>query len=410
MFVIYDNQKHRVPIKIWLDKFDDMEDSCFDQAELVAQHPAIFHHLALMPDCHTGYALPIGGVCAFEKAISPMYVGVDIGCGMGAVRTNIRVEDADTDLIRHIIDHLKKLVPVGEGHSHQEYQEWNIGFGSYLEGLPEEPGWMDDHTWQLAQKNLGTLGGGNHFCQLSTGDDGYVWLMLHSGSRNLGYRIAQYHHDVAMKLCGRWHSAVADLKAGAFLPSESEEGQSYLRDMQFAMDYARENRARMMAAFELSVLQFVHSAEFPEEYNVHHNFASLENHFGQNVWVHRKGATSAKKDEMGIIPGSMGTSSYIVRGLGSTDSYFSCSHGAGRAMGRNDASRRLTKEDCDKAMEGIVFDGFGKAKGKKTQKEGILYDLGEAPAAYKDIDRVMKAQADLVEPVVRLVPLGVLKG
>jgi len=409
MFVIYDDKKNKVPIKVWLDDKKDVEDSCLAQAEMVSNHPAIFHHLALMPDTHTGYALPIGGVCALDRAISPYFVGVDIGCGMGAVRTNLCVDDVSTEQIRMILDHMKKLVPVGEGHAHQKAQEWDEGFLGYLRNVEKDPDWLDDHTWQLAEKNLGTLGGGNHFIEVQRSDMGDIWLMIHSGSRNLGYKIAQYYHKLAVGFCEQWHSAIVD-STQAFLPADSYFGENYLRDMKFAMAYAKENRRRIMAAFKLSVLQFFHDAEFVEEINIHHNFASLENHYGKNVWIHRKGATSAKKGELGIIPGSMGTKSYIVEGKGNPESYCSCSHGAGRKMGRNDASRRLDKKDCDAAMSGIVFDGFGKAKGKKMQKEGIQFDLGEAPQAYKDIVTVIRNEADLITPVRELTPLGVLKG
>ena len=182
--------------------------------------------------------------------------------------------------------------------------------------------------------------------------------------------------------------------------------------MNFALAYARENRHRMMAAFKDVIATFLPGIGFPEEINIHHNYAAVEEHFGKRVWIHRKGATSARTGELGIIPGSMGTSSYIVRGLGNPDSFGSCSHGAGRCMGRAEASRRLSLEQCDQAMEGIVYDRWHKASGGGRRKaaKGTSYDFGEAPQAYKDIDTVIANQRDLVEPLVKLRPLGVVKG
>jgi len=181
--------------------------------------------------------------------------------------------------------------------------------------------------------------------------------------------------------------------------------------MNFALAYARENRARMMAVFKAVMAEVLPGIEFLEEINIHHNYAAIENHFGRNVWVHRKGATSAKKGELGIIPGSMGTPSYIVRGLGNPESFTSCSHGAGRRMGRMEASRRLTLEECERAMDGIVYDRWHKVRGGSRRKaKGGEFDFGEAPQAYKDIDSVIGNQRDLVDLVVKLRPLGVIKG
>ena len=265
--------------------------------------------------------------------------------------------------------------------------------------------------------NLGTLGGGNHFIELqkTTSLDGSgdpaggakVWLMIHSGSRNLGKRIEEHYHRIANRLCTHFRVPLADPDL-AFLPMAEEDGQNYFTDMLFALRYAKENRRRMMEAMKETVAEFVPEADFVRTIDIHHNYAACEEHFGRKVFVHRKGATSAKLDEIGIIPGSMGTASYVVRGLGNPDSFTSCSHGAGRRMSRVAASTTLTVEECDKAMDGIVcerwhkYRGFGKAKGR--------LDLSEAPQAYKDIEEVIASERDLVEPVVRLVPLASLKG
>jgi tRNA-splicing ligase RtcB len=326
---------------------------------------------------------------------------------MGAVQTDLRADAITAEQIEKILHSVKRSVPVGEGRAHGHRQQWEV----LDERDGDRPGGIDAHAWNLAYCNLGTLGGGNHFIEMQKGDDGFVWLMLHSGSRNLGYRIAEHYHKTALRLNEQWKAAIPDSQL-AFLPADSAQGQAYIRDMNFALDYARENRRRMMEALKREVLYVMPNVTFTREVNIHHNYAALENHFGRNVWVHRKGATSAKAGETGIIPGSMGTASYIVEGLGNPESYMSCSHGAGRRMGRAEACRQLSKEACDKAMEGIVFDGFRTAKGKfgRDPSRGAVYDLEEAPAAYKDIEDVIDSELDLIKPIVKLRPLGVVKG
>ena len=393
-----------VPVKSWC---KEVEDGALKQAANLAQHPAIFKHVALMPDCHVGYGMPIGGVIACDGVVIPNAVGVDIGCGMVAVETNldaaIFVNLADR---RSVLNRVKELIPVGEGAAHKEVQAWS-GFEKYLDN-DQVP--SDKWPSKLDRKNLGTLGGGNHFIELQADENNKIWLMIHSGSRNLGYKIASYYHKLALELNEKFHSKLP-CKDLAFLPVKSSEGQAYIRDMNFALDYALENRKRMMGNFRLAVKEFASDVEFLREVNIHHNYAAREEHFGNEVWVHRKGATSAKKAEVGIIPGSMGTSSYIVKGLGNVESFTSCSHGAGRVMGRSEASRKLTVEECDKAMEGIVFDRWSKFKTKWKRKSNTnLRDLSEAPLAYKDIDEVIASELDLIEVLVKLRPLGVVKG
>lgn len=381
----------RLPIRSWCDR---VEKGALEQAANLANHPRVFSHVALMPDCHVGYGMPIGGVVACEDAIIPNAVGVDIGCGMCAVQTSCPAADASRDKIRRCLDEIERVVPVGEGHGHRDRQQW--------EHFNELPGWLDARTRELAFRNLGSLGGGNHFIEMQAGDDGLLWLMLHSGSRNLGYRIAEHHHRIAMKN----HPELGDL---AFLDAESDEGKSYILEMNLALAYALENRARMMRVFKEVVSRTFGGIEYLREINIHHNYAAQEAHFGKTVWVHRKGATSAKNGEEGIIPGSMGTHSYIVRGRGNPDSFLSCPHGAGRKMGRMAASRLLSREECDKAMKGVVYSGWHGFKGGGRKMKGLL-DLSEAPQAYKDIDAVLAASSDLAEPLARLRPLGVVKG
>ena len=400
-----------MPVKSWC---ENCEEGARKQAANLARHPALVHHVALMPDAHQGYGMPIGGVVAADGAVIPAAVGVDIGCGMVATETDIPAERfADMAFRREFQEKLKARIPVGEGVSHKEAQDWE-GFEEYTANNG-----MRSDLWpsKLDRMNLGTLGGGNHFVELqkSTALDGSgepeggakVWLMIHSGSRNLGKRIEEHYHRIADRLCTRFRVPLPD-KDLAFLPIEEEDGHHYFTDMLFALRYAKENRRRMMAAMMETVAELVPEAGFVRTIDIHHNYAAFEEHFGRKVCVHRKGATSAKLDEIGIIPGSMGTASYIVRGLGNPDSFMSCSHGAGRRMSRVAASTTLTVEECDRAMDGIVcerwhkYHGYGKAKGQ--------LDLSEAPQAYKDIEDVIASERDLVEPLVRLVPLASLKG
>lgn len=401
----------RIPVKSWC---ENCEEGAVQQAANLAKHPVLFSHVALMPDAHQGYGMPIGGVVAAEQAVIPAAVGVDIGCGMIAVETDIPAEHfAEMSFRRAFQERLKERVPVGDGVSHQTTQDWE-GFEAYTANNS-----MRADLWpsKLDRKNLGTLGGGNHFIELqkTTALDGQgepeggskIWLMIHSGSRNLGKRIEEHYHRIATRLCTRFHVPLADPDL-AFLPIEEAEGHRYFTDMLFALRYAKENRRRMMEVMKETLVEFVPEVNFIQTIDIHHNYAAFEEHFGKKVCVHRKGATSAKLDEIGIIPGSMGAASYIVRGLGNPQSFMSCSHGAGRKMSRISASRNLTVEECDKAMEGIVcerwhaYKGYGKAKG--------CLDLSEAPQAYKDIEEVISAETDLVEPLVRLVPLASLKG
>ena len=402
---------YAMPVKSWC---ADCEEGAVRQAVNLAHHPALVHHVALMPDAHQGYGMPIGGVVAADNAVIPAAVGVDIGCGMIATETDVPAEVfAEMSFRRAFQEKLKERIPVGEGESHRVTQDWE-GFEEYT-----AHNGMRSSLWpsKLDRMNLGTLGGGNHFIELQkttalggSGDPeggAKTWLMIHSGSRNLGKRVEEHYHRIASRMCARFRVALPD-KDLAFLPIEEQAGHDYFTDMLFALRYAKENRRRMMEAMKETLAEFVPSANFVRTIDIHHNYAAFEEHFGKKVCVHRKGATSAKLDEIGIIPGSMGTASYVVRGLGNPESFMSCSHGAGRRMSRIAASTTLTVEECDQAMDGIVcerwhkYKGFGKAKGK--------LDLSEAPQAYKDIEDVIASELDLVEPLVRLVPLASLKG
>ncbi|MBQ9786822.1 MAG: RtcB family protein, partial [Lentisphaeria bacterium] len=381
----------------------DIEDTAMAQAENLARHPALRHHVALMPDCHCGIGMPIGGVIAAKDAVIPAAVGVDIGCGMIAVETDIPAERlADMRFRRAIHSRIRELIPVGEGKMHKDPQEWD-GFEEYI----DTKGVDAQFIISLDRHNLGTLGGGNHFIEIQKSDSNFVWIMIHSGSRNLGKRIEEVYQEKAMQLCERFYTPLPTSNL-AFLPIQDEAGHNYFRDMNFALKYAFENRQRMMAKCKDVIAEFVPEVNFIREVNIHHNYAAFEEHFGETLCIHRKGATSAKLDEIGIIPGSMGTASYIVRGLGNPASFMSCSHGAGRRMSRTVACNTLTAAECDEAMKGIVCDHWHPVT--RYGKGKTVLDLSEAPQAYKDIEDVISAERDLVEVQVRLTPLAVVKG
>ncbi|MBU0479167.1 RtcB family protein [bacterium] len=383
------NSNYRLPIKSWC---RDIEEEAMTQAGNLSEHPRTFHHVALMPDCHVGYGMPIGGVIACSDAVIPNAVGVDIGCGMCAVKTTYNTSEVSERAVKDIIYKLRSIIPVGFLH-HKKGQSWP-GFNQ----APDIP--VIRRELESAKRQLGTLGGGNHFIEIQSGSDGFIWLMLHSGSRNFGYKVAKEYNAVAQRICNREHfNGQKDL---SFLSIGTRGAEEYIEAMKYALAFAQENRRLMMAHFKAAAREILHCG-FDEEINIHHNFAAMETHFGRSVWIHRKGATQAKKGQMGIIPGSMGTTSYIVRGLGNSESFMSCSHGAGRCMSRTKFNRIHSVEECNKAMHGIVY-----AQWSKDRRDNI--DLSEAPQAYKDIDAVIESQSDLVEVIVKLRPLGVIKG
>ena len=385
------------PIKSWC---EGIEETALKQAKNLANHPCTFKHVAVMPDCHPGYGMPIGGVVAFENAVCPNAVGADIGCGMVAVRTGYHAKNLTPEIILEILLQVKRDVPVGFDH-HKEDVIWD-GF-DYAPDIP-----IIQQELNSARRQLGTLGGGNHFIEIQAAGDQRVWLMIHAGSRNFGFKIAKEYIRKAEKLCEMWHSELPPGEGEdnlAFLPIGSREAKDYITAMISALAFAERNRVIIMGAFKNAVsskLGPLMGREWEKPINIHHNFAAMENHFGKNVWVHRKGATSAREGQLGIIPGSMGTPSYIVRGKGNPESFMSCSHGAGRVGGRKEFTRTHTVEECDADMKGIVFLGWSKDRKGNP-------DLSEAPKAYKDIESVIEAQADLVEIVAKLHPLGVLK-
>lgn len=380
-------EKH--PIKLWL---NDIEDGALAQARNVANLPFLFKHLAIMPDAHQGYGMPIGGVAALEGYISPNMVGVDIGCGMIAAQTSIT--EIDVESLKKILGGIREVVPVGFSH-HSEAQDES--FMPYADSLKQKGGEIVAQQYKNALTQIGTLGGGNHFIEIQKDQEGFIWVMIHSGSRNIGFKVANYYNKKAIELNERYFSSVPKKQELAFLPMDSELGRAYRAEMDYCIEFALANR-RLMMERVLGVIYSMYDCEFYPRINIAHNYAAMENHFGKNVMVHRKGATRARKGEIGIIPGSQGTKSYIVEGLGNPDSFQSCSHGAGRTMGRKQATREL---DMAKEIEGMG-DILHSIRSEK--------DLDEAPGAYKDIEAVMANQKDLVKIVTELTPLAVVKG
>ena len=375
--------QEQFPIKLWL---NDLEESAEKQVRNVANLPFLYKWVALMPDAHAGKGIPIGSVIATDGVLIPYAIGVDIACGMLAIKTDIK--NIDWDPIKIMMGNIRKTVPTGFDH-HKEAQVWE-GF----DRMPNLP--ICQKELKNARKQLGTLGGGNHFIEFQEDRDLNLWVMIHSGSRNFGLQIAEHYYGEALKLCDRW---IVNLPDGflAYLPVDDPMGQEYLEAMNFCMDFAHANRAHMMNSV-LTIMNDVLPTSKVREINIHHNYAALENHYGKNVWVHRKGATRARLGEVGIIPGSMGSPSYIVEGLGNPESFMSCSHGAGRNMSRTKAIKTLNLADEQAKMGGILH-------GLRN-----VGDLDEAPSAYKDISQVMKNQEDLVKIQVELLPKANIKG
>lgn len=384
---------NKCPVKIWTDL---VEDSAMKQIENLTTLPFLYHHLAIMPDVHTGMGMPIGGVLACVDAVIPNAVGVDIGCGMCAVKTSIKANEIPIDVLRKkIMRGIRKLIPLGMEHHKEPQDEKYMPQGYDIEKL-----YVVKHQYTSATYQIGTLGGGNHFIELQKDDEGYLWIMLHSGSRNLGKQVGDYYNKIAKTLNERWFSIInPDIKL-AFLPLKTDEFNQYWAEMKYCVDFALCNRKLMMERIEEVIADALPDIKFEPMINIAHNYATWENHYGNNVIVHRKGATLARKGTIGIIPGSQGTASYIVEGLGNPESFCSCSHGAGRVLSRTAAINTL-----DMAEEVKRLNERGIIHAIRCQK-----DMQEASGAYKDIDTVIANQTDLVKVKTRLMPIAVIKG
>lgn len=384
-------------VKAWK-KGVPFEEQAIEQLKNIAQIPFVFKYVAAMPDAHLGIGATIGTVLPTKGAVIPSACGVDIGCGMLAVPTNMRRENF-RGIEHDVRSAIEAAVPCGRTNNGGagDRGAWGITMPGHISSIwfskfdseyevlcAKHPGARARNTYN----QLGTLGSGNHFIELTEDERGIVWIVLHSGSRGMGNKIGTYFTDVAKKLCEKWFITLPDRDL-AYLPEGTEEFRDYKHAVQLAQKFAWENRLIMLDSITKILIQNFNHAFAPnmdELVHCHHNYISWEKHFGENIMVTRKGAVRAQEGDMGIIPGSMGAKTYIVQGLGNRDSFCSCSHGAGRTMGRREAERRFTVEDHIKATEGIECD--------KTA--GVL---DETPACYKPIENVMSAQSDLVTPV-----------
>lgn len=379
----------RVPIKIWT---DDVEPEAIEQLKKTAALPFVFKHLAVMADVHAGKGATVGSVMATRGAVCPAAVGVDIGCGMAAVKLNIKLEQIDRlPELRHQIE---RSIPVGFFS--------NKDVGADVDAWGGWQSWLTLHAkcqglGRRAREQMGSLGGGNHFIELCHDTEGGAWIVLHSGSRNIGKSLADAHIDTAKELMRRMFIELPDPDL-AFFAQGTDDFKAYIHDLNWAQAYAAKNREVMMARILKDVQRHVGFDLSPEPViNCHHNFAVMESHFNTNVLVTRKGAVRARIGDMGIIPGSMGTRSYIVRGLGNPESFNSCSHGAGRRMSRTKARNIFTEADL-----------IAQTSGVECRKDKEVID--EIPGAYKPIEEVMANQADLVEIVAELKQVLCIKG
>lgn len=384
------------PVKSWT-RGVPFEAKAREQVERIAAMPFIHRHVAIMPDVHLGIGATVGSVIATRGAVIPAAVGVDIGCGMMAAKTSLRAEDLP-DSLAPLRSTIEAAVPVGRaGHGAKIPETPMMAFI----GLAARPafGFISD-TVDVARapEQLGTLGGGNHFIELCLDETGAVWVMLHSGSRGIGNKIGVHYIEKAREEMRRWFINLPDRDL-AYIPEGSDLFAEYVDAVEWAQDYAAANRRAMLEAV-LGAMRTEGLPSFTIEGGVvscHHNYISREHHFGENCIVTRKGAVRAREGDLGIIPGSMGAKSFIVRGKGNAESFHSCSHGAGRVMSRTEAKKRITQADHEAATAGV-----------ECRKDSEVID--ESPAAYKDVDAVMAAQADLVEIVATLKQVLCVKG
>ncbi|WP_370416770.1 RtcB family protein [Streptomyces fradiae] len=388
----------KVPIRMWTDP-GSVEDGAMRQLQNVATLPWI-KGLAVMPDVHYGKGATVGSVIAMRDAVCPAAVGVDIGCGMSAVKTSLTANDLPGDLSR-LRSKIEQAIPVGRGMHRAAvdparlFQFPTAGWGDFwsrFDYVAEPVKFVRDR----AEKQMGTLGGGNHLIEVCLDESCSVWLMLHSGSRNIGKELAEYHIGVAQKL--PHNQGLVDRDLAVFV-SDTPQMAAYRNDLYWAQEYAKYNRAVMMALLQEVMRREFRKAKvtFEQVISCHHNYVAEEQYEGMDLLVTRKGAIRAGSGEFGIIPGSMGTSSFIVKGLGNEAAFNSASHGAGRRMSRSEAKRRFTTRDLEEQTRGV-----------ECRKDSGVLD--EIPGAYKPIEKVMEQQRDLVEVVAKLKQVVNVKG
>lgn len=385
-----------VPVKIWT---DDVDQKSIEQLKNIANMPFIHKHVAAMPDVHLGKGATVGSVIATDKAIIPAAVGVDIGCGMSAIKLPIPLElfKENDAVVKVLRSRMEEKIPVGRHGNGEQTARANRVFN----GMGELNAPLDTKTWKKAREQLGSLGGGNHFIELCEDTEGNAWVMLHSGSRNIGNMVAKYHINKAKGIMKEMFISLPDMDL-AYLAQGTKGFDEYIHDLLWCQNYAKENRREMMTrVLEILIEEFQLKTSpmylMKDMIDCHHNYTEMENHFGKNVWVTRKGAVRARDGEMGIIPGSMGAKSFIVSGKGNPQSFCSCSHGAGRKYSRTKAKQLFTQEDL-----------IEQTKGVECRKDTGVLD--EIPSAYKDIEKVMENQQDLVEVQHQLKQFMCIKG
>ena len=379
----------KAPVYSWA---KDLDEKTIEQLTNIANHPKVSGHIAVMPDAHAGYGVPIGSVVVLEKAISPPMVGFDIGCGMNFVETSIKADSLSEEVLTEISDLIRGYVPMGLGVIN-ENPICDYFLDANIEDIPEIYG-EREHVF----RSICTLGAGNHFIELQRNTKGRLCYMIHSGSRGFGHSIAEYYIRLANEATERNYPEL--VKQGlSFLDMSSSVAHDYIRDANLAYSFAFVNREYIACKVRKAITKCVKRFKTIASVDIKHNFVKL---YGNMDRIHRKGAIEA--NFFGVIPGSMGTKSYLVKGLDSALSNYSASHGAGRVMARNAATKKLTLEEVEKVMGGIIHSEW-----KEYRKTGRL-DLSEAPQAYKDIDEVMALQSDLVKIVDELTPLASIKG
>jgi tRNA-splicing ligase RtcB len=387
-----------VPVKVYT---GEIEAAARQQLVNISRLPIVHHHVAAMPDVHLGIGATVGSVIPTKKAIIPAAVGVDIGCGMIARRLSLTASELDEPSLRKVFNQISRDVPVGfESHNDRDARTgaakgFKKGLTQIMERHPAIGKRVSKRTSWVHQ--LGTLGGGNHFIELCLDEEQRAWVMLHSGSRGIGNAIGSYFIELAKRDAERSQLQLPDRDL-AYFPEGAKHFDDYVAAVGWAQDYARANRVEMMELVIDALHRHLPSFEGTEEaVNCHHNYVEREVHYGEPVWLTRKGAIRARRGELGIIPGSMGARSYIVRGKGNAESFDSCAHGAGRRMSRNAAQKAFSVQDLERQTEGVIC----------RKDKGVL---DEIPGAYKNIDEVMANQSDLVEVVHTLKQVLCVKG
>lgn len=371
---------------------NDIEPEALEQLKNAAEHPCVDKPIVACPDVHTGYGVTIGCVLPVSAALIPNAVGVDIGCSMSACKTNIRASEVDKKVLKRIVTTLRKHIPTGRNH-HEVKQSHSIFDNTDMWNSCK----VCAEEYESAQYQIGTMGGGNHFIELQEGDDGFLYYMIHSGSRNLGFKVGNYYNKIAIELCHRWRQDKVVGDELAFLPKGEPEYDQYFKEMQLCLSFAKANHEVMQKVIEYVLSANIEGIIFGDKWYTRHNYAEIENHNGLNLIIHRKGAILARAGMQQIIPGSQGTSSYIVEGLGNDKSYCSASHGSGRVMSRKKAQENLSLKEEKAKMKGIIHN------------MNSIKKLDEAPSAYKNIEEVLEQESDLVKPIVKLKPLAVIK-